>query len=31
LRYSAVLARSAVSLELISGGRFDLGIGAGAF
>ena len=31
LRQSAVLARAAASLDLLSGGRFDLGLGAGAF
>ncbi|MDF2442623.1 MAG: hypothetical protein JWR01_826, partial [Subtercola sp.] len=31
LRLPAVLARSAVSLDLLSGGRFELGLGAGAF
>jgi alkanesulfonate monooxygenase SsuD/methylene tetrahydromethanopterin reductase-like flavin-dependent oxidoreductase (luciferase family) len=31
LRQPAVLARAAVSLDLLSGGRFDLGIGAGGF
>jgi len=31
LRQPAVLARSAASLDLLSGGRFELGIGAGAF
>src|ERR671924_1856599 len=29
LRQPAVLARSAASLDLLSGGRFELGIGAG--
>jgi alkanesulfonate monooxygenase SsuD/methylene tetrahydromethanopterin reductase-like flavin-dependent oxidoreductase (luciferase family) len=31
LRNPAVLARAAASLDLLSGGRFELGIGAGAF
>jgi alkanesulfonate monooxygenase SsuD/methylene tetrahydromethanopterin reductase-like flavin-dependent oxidoreductase (luciferase family) len=31
LREPAVLARSAASLDLLSGGRFELGIGAGGF
>lgn len=31
LRPPAVLARSAASLDLLSGGRFELGIGSGAF
>jgi alkanesulfonate monooxygenase SsuD/methylene tetrahydromethanopterin reductase-like flavin-dependent oxidoreductase (luciferase family) len=31
LRPPAVLARSAASLDLLSGGRFELGIGAGGF
>ena len=31
LRQPAVLARSAASLDLLSGGRMELGIGAGAF
>jgi alkanesulfonate monooxygenase SsuD/methylene tetrahydromethanopterin reductase-like flavin-dependent oxidoreductase (luciferase family) len=31
LRQVAVLARSAASLDRLSGGRFELGIGAGAF
>lgn len=31
LRQPAVLARSAASLDLLSGGRFELGIGAGGF
>ena len=31
LRPPAVLARSAASLDLLSGGRFDLGLGAGGF
>jgi alkanesulfonate monooxygenase SsuD/methylene tetrahydromethanopterin reductase-like flavin-dependent oxidoreductase (luciferase family) len=31
LRHPAVLARSAASLDLLSGGRFELGLGAGAF
>jgi alkanesulfonate monooxygenase SsuD/methylene tetrahydromethanopterin reductase-like flavin-dependent oxidoreductase (luciferase family) len=31
MRQPAVLARSAASLDLLSGGRFELGIGAGAF
>ncbi|MDM4762583.1 LLM class flavin-dependent oxidoreductase [Galbitalea sp. SE-J8] len=31
LRQPAVLARSAASLDLLSGGRLDLGLGAGAF
>jgi alkanesulfonate monooxygenase SsuD/methylene tetrahydromethanopterin reductase-like flavin-dependent oxidoreductase (luciferase family)/FAD/FMN-containing dehydrogenase len=31
LRPPAVTARSAASLDLLSGGRFDLGLGAGAF
>ncbi|ETK37635.1 LLM class flavin-dependent oxidoreductase [Microbispora sp. ATCC PTA-5024] len=31
LRPPAVLARSAASLDLLSGGRFELGLGAGAF
>src|SRR3954454_24883785 len=30
LRPPAVLARSAASLDLLSGGRFELGLGAGA-
>lgn len=31
LRQPAVLARSAASLDILSGGRFELGIGAGGF
>lgn len=31
LRQPAVLARAAASLDLLSGGRLDLGLGAGAF
>src|SRR6195256_6817405 len=31
LRSPAVLARAAASLDLLSGGRFDLGLGAGGF
>src|SRR5918992_4234873 len=31
LRPPAVLGRAAASLDLLSGGRFELGIGAGAF
>ena len=31
LRHPAVLARSAASLDLLSGGRFELGLGAGGF
>lgn len=31
LRPPAVLARSAASLDLLSGGRFELGLGAGSF
>ncbi|MGM7666209.1 LLM class flavin-dependent oxidoreductase [Microbacterium sp. A93] len=31
LRQPAVLARSAASLDLLSGGRFELGIGSGSF
>ncbi len=31
LRPPAVLAKAAVSLDLLSGGRFDLGLGAGGF
>ncbi|MHC5794897.1 LLM class flavin-dependent oxidoreductase [Lacisediminihabitans sp. FW035] len=31
LRPPAVVARAAASLDLLSGGRFDLGLGAGAF
>lgn len=31
LRRPAVLARAAASLDLLSGGRFELGLGAGAF
>ncbi|WP_395640155.1 LLM class flavin-dependent oxidoreductase [Pseudolysinimonas sp.] len=31
MRPPAVLARSAASLDLLSGGRFELGLGAGAF
>ena len=31
LRQPAVLARSAASLDLLSGGRFEMGIGSGAF
>jgi alkanesulfonate monooxygenase SsuD/methylene tetrahydromethanopterin reductase-like flavin-dependent oxidoreductase (luciferase family) len=31
LRQPAMLAKESVSLDLLSGGRFDLGLGAGAF
>ena len=31
LRPPAVVARAAASLDLLSGGRFDLGLGAGGF
>lgn len=31
LRQPSVVARAAASLDILSGGRFDLGIGAGAF
>jgi FAD/FMN-containing dehydrogenase len=31
MRQPAVMARAAVSLDLLSGGRFDLGLGAGGF
>jgi alkanesulfonate monooxygenase SsuD/methylene tetrahydromethanopterin reductase-like flavin-dependent oxidoreductase (luciferase family) len=31
LRPPAVLARAAASLDLLSGGRFEVGLGAGAF
>ena len=31
LRPPAVLARAAASLDLLSDGRFELGLGAGAF
>jgi alkanesulfonate monooxygenase SsuD/methylene tetrahydromethanopterin reductase-like flavin-dependent oxidoreductase (luciferase family) len=31
LRPPAVLARAAASLDLLSGGRLEMGIGAGAF
>lgn len=31
LRHPAMLARTAASLDLLSGGRFELGLGAGAF
>src|SRR5690606_31222684 len=31
LRQPAVLARSAATLDLLSGGRFEMGIGSGAF
>src|SRR5690242_8611537 len=31
LRQPAVLARAAASLDLLSGGRFELGLGAGGF
>src|SRR6185436_12111946 len=31
LRPPAVLAKTAATIDLLSGGRFDLGLGAGAF
>ena len=31
LRHPAILAKEAASIDLISGGRFELGLGAGAF
>jgi alkanesulfonate monooxygenase SsuD/methylene tetrahydromethanopterin reductase-like flavin-dependent oxidoreductase (luciferase family) len=31
LRAPAVLARAAASLDLLSGGRFELALGAGAY
>jgi alkanesulfonate monooxygenase SsuD/methylene tetrahydromethanopterin reductase-like flavin-dependent oxidoreductase (luciferase family) len=31
LRHPAMLAKASVSIDLLSGGRFDLGLGAGAF